>query len=107
MSRKSRRDHSNSKIRKAEPDRATAAARDPAPGARNRPGFDLGGAVGDVKPDDRNQTEASAVQAKSVVTARHGKETGASECEAETRAEKARGKMRSAVAGVRNWLRGR
>jgi hypothetical protein len=31
-------------------DRAAIAARDPAPRAVNRPGFDLGGAVGDAKP---------------------------------------------------------
>lgn len=42
-------DPKQSKVLTERPSRK-AAARDPRPGAKNRPGFDLGGAVGDEKP---------------------------------------------------------
>ena len=38
------------------PDPATEAARDPQHRATNRAGFDLGGAVGDAKPDEQSPT---------------------------------------------------
>jgi hypothetical protein len=64
MARKSRRGGTNSPPRAAKADRAAVAARDPAPGSRNRPGFDLGGAVGDAKPERRNPMGRSTAQAK-------------------------------------------
>ena len=72
--------------------RATVAARDPRAGARNRPGFDLGGAVGDAKPDDKRSVKRPTEPARDAVSGKPAKATGA---------------MRSAVAGVRNWLRGK
>lgn len=44
-----RRDPKQPKVPTERPSRE-AAARDPRPGATNRPGFDLGGAVGEEKP---------------------------------------------------------
>jgi hypothetical protein len=52
---------------------AEAAARDPGPGARNRPGFDLGGAV--------NETDANTVGSNTIPGGPKGsptKDTGAS-----------------------------
>lgn len=80
-------------------DRAAEAARDPGPGASNRPGFDLGGAVGDVKPDDDPprgaRRDASDRQ----------REASDSHIKVEGEANRRTGK--SAVAGVLNWLRGK
>jgi len=90
MTKQSRRDGSKPEVRTEAPDRATAAARDPGSGAKNRPGFDLGGAVGNAKPDDKDHARNSTMQGKDVV---------------KKEAIRATGKVRSAVAGVRNWLR--
>jgi uncharacterized protein YjbJ (UPF0337 family) len=107
MSKDPRRDRNKPKGQTAKPDRAAAVARDPAPGATNRPGFDLGGAVGDAKPDHKHRIERAPVQAQDAVKEGAGKVAGDARLEAEGRPRKAAGKMRSAVAGVRNWLRGR
>jgi hypothetical protein len=50
--------------------RAKVAARDPAPGSKNRPGFDLGGAVGDAKPDAKNRSQKSKTQSRAAVKKR-------------------------------------
>ncbi len=88
MNAKSLRYRNKPKGRIKKPDPATDAARDPQPGATNRPGFDLGGAVGDAKPDDKSPT----LQARDTVRGKPARATSA---------------MRSAVGGVRNWLRGK
>lgn len=71
-----------------QPDRAAAAARDPGPGSKNRPGFDLGGAIGESDPRNSPPHNQDAVEHESS-NAGTRKTTG-----------------KSAVAGVRNWLRG-
>ncbi len=50
--RKPARRRAQPKVPAVHPD-PEVAAREPGPGARNRPGFDLGGAVGDDKPRER------------------------------------------------------
>ncbi len=82
--------------------RAAVAARDPKPGATNRPGFDLGGAVSDAKPEHRTKREPE----RSQDIVKPGQMTGDAQPEAERKPHKA-SKKRSAVAGVRNWLRGK
>ena len=91
MKKKSLRDRNKPKGGK-KPDRATVAARDPQPGARNRPGFDLGGTVGDAKPDDKRSVKSPTVPARDALSGKSARATGG---------------MRSALAGVRNWLRGK
>ena len=91
MNKKSSRDRNKPKDGK-NAKRATVAARDPRAGARNRPGFDLGGAVGDARPDDKRSVKSPTEPARDAVSGKPAKATGA---------------MRSAVAGVRNWLRGK
>lgn len=79
--------------------RAAVAARDPEPGAKNRPGFDLGGMVGDANRSvDLSVTGASQeiVNAGQIGDARPGGE----------RVPHKASKRRSAVAGVRNRLQG-
>ena len=93
MSEKSRPNHNKSK---EQPNRATVAARDPKPGAVNRPGFDLGGATGEAKPDDENHIQSSTMRGHDAVNDKARKPAGA---------DRVAAKMQSAVAGVRNWLR--
>ncbi len=50
------------------PGRKAVAARDPEPGAKNRPGFDLGGAVGDAKPTTSIQLSHGAAQRANAMT---------------------------------------
>lgn len=88
MNEKPRRNRNQPK----EPSPATVAARDPKPGAVNRPGFDLGGATGDAKPNDKNSAKRSTAKAHDVAT---------------DTLDRMSGKVRSAFAGVRNWLRGK
>ena len=81
------------------------AARDPGPGASNRPGFDLDGAVGDAKPDDSDQTKSFTVPTPEVVKQAASKVTdGVRHAESKRKAG-GTGKSKSAVAGVRDWLR--
>ena len=87
MTKEVRGDRSKPEVRTEAPDRGTVAARDPGSGAKNRPGFDLGGAVGDAKPDYKDHVRNSTMQGQDAVK------------------KGATGKVRSAVAGVRNWLR--
>ena len=91
-------------------ERARVAARDPEPKAKNRPGFDLGGAVGDAKPDDKNRVKKSTMQSQDAVKKKAGRALGVAKIETQGRTSNApdkKGKVRSAVAGVRNWLRGK
>jgi hypothetical protein len=74
--------------------RRKVAARDPEQGARNRPGFDLGGAVGDAKPRDHSRADSSRVS----------KATGDLRNPAKSGSGRAR-KTKSAVAGARDWIR--
>jgi hypothetical protein len=90
MNEKTPHDHNKSKGRPRQPDRAAVAARDPGPGSKNRPGFDLGGATGESDPRNPTAQVQDAVEGASRNT---------------VRGHKATGKMKSAVAGVRNWLR--
>lgn len=82
------------------------AARDPKPGARNRPGFDLGGATGDAKPDSQQRIN-STVQPQDSLKKEGEKAPGDAQFKAKDKVYNATGKVRSAVAGVRNWLRNR
>ena len=97
------RDHRQAQIKKP----ARVAARDPALGAKNRPGFDLGGAVGDAKPDDKNRTNSSTEQARSARKKEARNVAGDARIKAKGKADYAAGRVRSAVTGVRNWLRGK
>ncbi|WP_291862302.1 hypothetical protein [Bradyrhizobium sp.] len=87
MTKQPRQPSGKPKVRTEAPDRAAAAARDPDSGAKNRPGFDLGGAVGDAKPDQRDHARNSTIQGRDAAGIR------------------ATGKVQSAIAGVKNWLR--
>jgi hypothetical protein len=105
MNKRSQQNHSKSESQTMQTDRAAIAARDPGPGAKNRPGFDLGGAVGDAKPDDKSRIENSTVQAQDAVEEQASRLTSGSQSKAEGKIDRKPGKMRSAVAGVKNWLR--
>lgn len=96
MSEKSGQDHNKSKGQPKQRDRATVAARDPKPGAVNRPGFDLGGATGESKLDDKNHIQSATMRVHDAVNDKPRKAAGANRVTA---------KMQSAVAGIRNWLR--
>ncbi len=101
MNEKSSRNRNRSKDQQGNIDRAVVAARDSKPGAINRPGFDLGGATGDAKPDNKTRIKHSTVKGKGDVKEEAGRVIG----DPRSGADKVTGKMRSAVAGVRNWLR--
>jgi uncharacterized protein YjbJ (UPF0337 family) len=59
------------------------------------------------KPMDRNRVKGSAEQAKGKVKELAGKATGDKKLEAEGKANKAGGKIRSAIGGLKDALRGK